>query len=178
MRKVAIAILIGSDSDLAQCREGLSYLADLETRELAEVVGVWTASIHRNTDEVLDGLADLAQREVVDVLIAGAGWANALTGTCDSYLRYSLDNDRIVVIGVAFEDKENPQHTQAAILSITEVPRNQVVFDDFVGAEGFLKACRFAVEGELPKIKLPEAKSVVRRSVREALEQASLAKSR
>jgi hypothetical protein len=43
-------------------------------------------------------------------------------------------------------------------MSIKHVPGTQVVFEDFVGEEGFLKACQMAVEGNLPEIKLKEPK--------------------
>lgn len=64
-------------------------------------------------------------------------------------------------------------HTQAAILSITEVPGTQVVYENgngpFVGREGFFQACRMAAILELPKIKLPEPKPTVDLSLEEAL---------
>ena len=67
----------------------------------------------------------------------------------------------------------NQKHTEAAILSITEVPGTQVVFKDeegsFVGREGFLRACIAATKGNLPKIVLPGPKSIMDLSLQEAL---------
>jgi phosphoribosylcarboxyaminoimidazole (NCAIR) mutase len=167
-----IAIIIGSDSDLPQCQEGLKFLVQMVVDGKAEVIEVITASIHRNTEFVLQKLCDLGGK--IDVLIAGAGWANHLTGTADAYLRYYLRDQGIVVIGVAFEDEKSAIHTQAAINSILHVPGTQVVFDNlenlFVGSTGFLLACQFAVEGELPIIKLKDPKPPITRTLEEALE--------
>ena len=153
-----IAIMIGSLSDLPQCIKGLEYLKVLVGRGEVIVVEIIVNSIHRNLDQVMFNLKRLEQH--VDVLIVGAGWANHLTGMVDALLRYKMQNDRIVVVGVAFTDEQNHAHTQAACLSITEVPGTQVVFKGYVGTEGFLDACVFAAEGALPMIKLPKAKRV------------------
>ena len=169
MRKVAI--MIGSDSDLPQCRSGLEYLTKAQSEGLVEVPYIITSSIHRHTLETLHRVSRLAaEEEGIDVLIAGAGRANHLTGMCDSYLRYTLHNQHLVVVGVAFEDKTNPKRTEVAVVSITEVPGTQAVFDNFVGEEGFLKACQFAVEGELPQIEYRSAPPRVERTLERALE--------
>lgn len=166
-----IAVIVGSESDLEQCEAGLKLLHKAQAEESVLVLGCKAASIHRNTLHILNTLTDLASR--IEVLIVGAGWANALTGMCDSYLRYELRNDQVVVIGVAFEDKVNPEHTAAAIASIRYVPGTQVVFKDasgeFVGSDGFLRACQFAVTGELPQIKLPPAKRIIQLTVASTL---------
>ena len=156
MRKVGI--IVGSKSDLPQCIEGLEYLAAAQKQQKVTILEVAVASIHRNTDRVYQIIWAL-DKLGVDALIVGAGWANALPGMVDALLRYKRHNDRVVVIGVAFEDEDNFKHTQAATLSITELPPgNQVVFNNFIGPRGFLDACRFAVNKQLPKIKLPKPK--------------------
>jgi len=170
-----IAIMIGSDSDLPQCRKGLEFLARMVSEGKTEVVEVITASIHRNTEFVLEKLRSLVGK--IDVLIAGASWANHLTGTVDAFLRNTLGDDKIVVIGVAFEDEKDDIHTLAARLSITEVPGTQVVFHapdgrTFSGKNAFLLACRFAVEGELPVITLKKPKPPIIRTLEEALKAA------
>ncbi len=173
MRK--IAVMVGSDSDLKQCYGGLQYLQKAQKKGLCEVVGVLTNSIHRNTEAVLNNLKELQEMEV-DVLIAGAGWANHLTGTCDAYLRNTMKNDRITVIGVAFgkmfpTTSEETRKREAATLSISEVPGTQVVFEGFcIGEVGFRKACERAVEGDFPLIKLKEPKPAYWRTLNEALE--------
>lgn len=167
--KRKIAVLIGSDSDLPQCEHGLNYLRQKELGGGAEVLGVYTASIHRNTGDVLRFLQVLSERGDVDAIIAGAGWANHLTGTADAFLRYTLKDQRIVVIGVAFLDGDKVMHNTAAMLSISEVPGTQVVFGPYNGSSGFLNACMFAVEEELPKITLKEGRLAVTRTLNEAL---------
>ena len=115
-----IAVWVGSDSDLSQCVAGLQVLHEAQEKGQIEFVKQVTASIHRNPaelDEILKGLLGK-----VDVIIAGAGWANHLTGNIDARLRNLLGDEKIVVIGVAFEDSESSDHNTAAVLSITEVP--------------------------------------------------------
>ncbi|MBI4133654.1 AIR carboxylase family protein [Candidatus Uhrbacteria bacterium] len=163
-----IAVLIGSDSDLpVQCLPGLTFLEAKAKQGIAQVVGVYTASIHRNTHAVLEIIEELVDR--TDVLIVGAGWANHLTGTVDAYLRNTLQRDTPVVFGVAFEDFENTDHTHAAILGITEVPGTQVVFERFIGPGGFLLACQKAVCDELLPAFVGTTKPVVRRTLKEAI---------
>ncbi len=160
--KKRLAIILGSRSDLKQCTEGLRLL-----REQSEFnVMVHIRSQHRNTLSLQQLLKELSSLKV-DVIIAGAGWANHLTGCTDAFLRYELKNNFTRVIGVAFEDENDDRHTQAAILSITEVPGTQVIYKNamdemFVGLKGFLKACELAISPELnnfPDIKLPDARA-------------------
>lgn len=76
-------------------------------------------------------------------------------------MRYTLEIDKLPVIGVAFTDPNNDRHTQAAILSITEVPGTQVIYREseadevFVGSDGFYRACVLAATKELPILKIP-----------------------
>lgn len=178
MRK--IGIIAGSNGDLPQCLQGLGVLKDLEAGGEVDVLWVKVRSVHRNTLlllQLLDELAALSVEEQPDVLIIGAGWANHLTGTADAYLRYTLKNDHIVVVGVAFEDEKEERHTAAAILSITEVPGTQVVFQDmdgkpFVGRKGFEMACLLAAQGKLPKIVLKDGKPPLNFTLLEALARA------
>ncbi len=183
-----IAVMVGSNNDLKwQCGLGLDYLKRMVVKDQAEIVdvatvetevpAVITASIHRNTRYVLDRLE--TYNNALDVLITGAGWANHLSGTVDAYLRNWLENSRTVVLGVAFEDLTSEdadtraRHLLAAKLSISEVPGTQVVWQDkqvqFVGADGFYRACRFAVTGELPIITIPNPRESHDRTLDEAL---------
>lgn len=170
MKKRKIVVMIGSDSDLKQCENGLKYLDEAQKKGAVEVVEVVTNSVHRNPDEVRERLVCYHKTDYVDALIAGAGMANHLTGWCDAYLR-KLKNCKIVVIGVAFLGKD-PVHTRAARESIIYVPGTQVVFEEFVGASGFTRACQFAVESDLPKIELKPGKPVVVRTLEQALKEA------
>jgi len=160
MRK--IAIIVGSKSDLSQCGLGLSLLKKYqEEKNDFEVVGIYVRSQHRNILETQELLRELSNMKV-NVAIIGAGWANHLTGCCDAFLRYTLKDDRLVVIGVGFSDPENEAHTKAAILSMT---------DGFVlaGENGFTSACTLAMYGPLPKIKIPDPRPTMDLSLEEAL---------
>jgi phosphoribosylcarboxyaminoimidazole (NCAIR) mutase len=173
MRK--IAVILGSKTDLPQCVAGLKLLkAAIEAGEVELYMGqVIISSIHRATDDTLNLVSELSSGADVDVLITGAGWANHLTGVCDSYLRYGLDDAKINVIGVAFEDPNDSTHTATAIASIIHVPKTKVIYQDangiFCGGDGFARACQYAVSGELPEIKLPEPVSQERLSLDEAI---------
>ncbi len=172
MRK--IAFITGSKSDLSQCRGGFELIKEYMENHPGEIeiVGVYVRSQHRNTLDVQELLRELVAMEV-DVVVIGAGWANHLTGCSDAFLRYTLKNDRLVVIGVAF-DGGNEDRNKAAVLSITQVPGTQVVFEEnkhvYFGAVGFVKACLFAITGELPKLKLPEPRPIMDLDLEEALE--------
>lgn len=176
-----IVIIVGSASDLSQCGKGLKWLRD--NPDKVSVRQVHVASQHRHTRRVQEILEDLASSATPpDAIIAAAGWANHLTGCCDAYLRYTLQNDRIPVIGVAIEDIKQKNaleidpfenHNSAAILSITCVPGTQVVYEDglghFCGEDGFYRACIYAATGELPKIKLKDAPEQLNLSLAESL---------
>ncbi len=165
----SIGIMIGSDSDLPQCYEGLKYLKEAEKKGIVEVVAVITNSIHRNTEETLKNV--LLYSAKVDVWIVGAGWANHLTGMVDSYLRYTMKNNRVRVIGVAF-NSSNDEKNLAAILSIEQVPGHQVDFDrqNCFGKDGFLFACKLATEGGFTgNIVIKDPKPVKIRTLSEAL---------
>jgi phosphoribosylcarboxyaminoimidazole (NCAIR) mutase len=169
MEKIRIGIMVDSDSDLkSQCLVGLQLL---QKNKSVEVVAIITASIHRNTKEVLFNIEQWTPR--VDIWIVGAGWANHLTGTAEAYLRYALKST-IPVIGVAFTDGDNVIHNEAARLSVTEVPGTQVIWQDalgqFIGPYGFERACKFAANGKFPKIELKEPKPVQIRTLQETLE--------
>lgn len=172
-----IAIIIGSESDLAQCQMGLEFIKDCPD---IGFIRVYVRSQHRNTLEVQMLLYDLIAMNI-DVVIVGAGWANHLTGCVDAFLRYTVRTENMPIVGVAFEDCKNSKHTQAAILSMTEVPGTQVFYKDnddkiFVGADGFLRACEFAVTEDLSgKIKISEPKRALDLTLEEAITKASAA---
>lgn len=170
MKKRKIAVIIGSQSDLPQCLTGLEILRAEEQNGHITTDGVHIASMHRNTDYMFT-LLERLYADGVDVIITGAGWANHLTGMADAYLRNCLHNSTIVVIGVAFEGRESA-HTAAAVGSIKYVPGAQVVFDNFVGASGFARACKFAATGPLPQITAPQTKPPEVLTLEEAIAEA------
>lgn len=173
--KRRILVIVGSDSDMVQCHAGLMALMEGVRDELVEMVrdGVLTMSVHRNHEQLVQLLRELHDNDEKLVIIAGAGWAAHLPGMIDAILNYELKNDRIVVIGVGFEDKENSRHTLAAELSISEVPGTRVLYKDaighFVGPMGFYRACIYAVRGELPEIKISSGRDWRPRSLPEAI---------
>lgn len=139
-----IGIMIGSKSDLLQCEEGMKIVREAETAGKAEMVVFCTNSIHRNTEEVLKNLYELTEVYGVERWVIGAGMANHLTGTCDAFLRYSMSS-LVPVFGAVFTAEDNPDvNLQAAILSITQVPGHQVVFDP--RKPFFADACNKAID--------------------------------
>lgn len=170
-----IWVMIGSDSDLTQCLAGLNYLDTAVEGGLAVVDKVVTNSIHWNTDKVLE-YAKAAIAAGVDVIVTGAGMANHLTGTLDAYLRRTLRAATPVVVGVAFESSKDPG-SQAAMLSISRVPATQVIYVDFdgqfVGTDGFLRACVEAVRGGVAVLTIPAPRETVERSLKEAIQVAT-----
>ena len=163
-----LATMFGSDTDLEQGIAAHEFLLQTAKEKKVELLEEWTNSIHRNTLDVIAALSKLIGK--VDAIIVGAGWANQLTGCVDALLRNTFKNDHILIIGVAIEDQDNPKHTQAAILSITELPGSSVVFHNFVGEEGCLRAAQYAAQGRYPLINLKEQKPPVCRSMEAALE--------
>ena len=154
-----IGIIIGSESDLTQCERGLNYLMPCTS---IEVLFVNVTSVHRNTMKLfadLERISGASANTKIDALIVGAGWANHLSGTSDAFLRNHLRDTSILVYAVAFEDPNNAVHTQAAILSITQVPGTKVIFRDYVGSEGFYRACYDAVNDESVQIELAPVKN-------------------
>lgn len=166
IKKPRIATMFGSDSDLVQAVEAHEYLLEKAKKGKVELFGQWTNSIHRNPADVVAILPKLIGN--IDSLIVGAGWANQLTGCVNAFLRNWYRNDHIIVFGVAIEDPNDPVHTQAAVLSITQLPGSEVVFHNYVGSEGCLSAARHAVMGIYPVITLKDQKPAIRRSIEEA----------
>lgn len=176
--KRRVLVIVGSDNDIqSQCGAGFGVLIDEVRQGTIEMVEgeVRTMSVHRNHDELGALLKDLHERKAVDIIIAGAGWAAHLPGMIDAILGYERGNASIHVIGVAFEDRNEPRHTTAAELSISEVPGTRVIYEDadgdnFVGAGGFYRACEFAAMGEFPEISVPKARKSEVRSLLVAID--------
>jgi phosphoribosylcarboxyaminoimidazole (NCAIR) mutase len=184
-KKRKIAFMFGSDNDLKQCVMGLEYLeAHQRSRQYSDItiLGVYTNSIHRNMFRVLFNVFMLWVRRV-DVIIVCAGWAAHLPGMVEAFLRYVLRTTRVSVVPVAIdadptkpEDEEVKRRNLAAIYSISEVPKHQMVLyldrEVWFGARGFLGACRFSCENLFKEIKLPPRVPWFKRTLIEALEKA------
>ncbi|MDO8566049.1 MAG: AIR carboxylase family protein [Candidatus Moranbacteria bacterium] len=171
--KRRIAILHGSDSDKSQMTLGVEFLRAIRATRTFEITDFYRVSIHRNNRELHAWMDDRHRLSDVDVMVMGAGCAAHLPGVCDAYLRNDWKDTQIVVVGVGFQDPKNWWNSAAAELSISQVPGTQVVCGDargnFVGEDGFVRALRFAVEGELPKITIPEEKPSKHRTFDEML---------
>lgn len=158
-----IAIIVGSTSDFRQCMTAVPILKAAEKIGKIEVIApilddkIIVASIHRHKSYLLSEVIPYLISQGVTAIICGAGWAAHLPGMVDSHLRYDLRNDTVSVIGVAFDDTNNPMHTIAAMLSISDVPGTHVIFDgNHVGTNGMCHACDIVIRGELPPITLPD----------------------
>lgn len=172
MKKRKVGVMLGSESDFAQCYQGLQSLINAANDDYI-TLRIFTDSIHRDHDGTIKNLTDFSAAEY-DFIIVGAGKAAHLPGMVDSYLRYTLRDDRTVVVAVAFENRGDPQDTMAAIYSIDKVPGHQMVFnrDKYIGPDGFTNACRFVLEHEPPAITLPKAVPAREWSWEEALKRA------
>jgi phosphoribosylcarboxyaminoimidazole (NCAIR) mutase len=172
-----ILVIVGSDSDLPQCIEGLKYLLGAEERGIVKNHGVYTLSCHRHGPKLRRALKKFARLPGVKVIVAAAGMAAHLPGICDSELRYAMENVDVYIIGVAMAGKTEIACT-AALTSISQVPKTQVIFrrdergSQFFSDHGFFLACVRSVEEELPPLHLPAPVPSHKRTVRGALRKA------
>jgi phosphoribosylcarboxyaminoimidazole (NCAIR) mutase len=169
MRKIElprVGTMFGSDTDLDQAYEAHMYLIEQAKLARVELANEFTNSIHRNPVDVIANLSKLIG--LVDALLVGAGWANQLTGCVNAFLRNWYRDYHITIFGVAISDPYNPVHTQAAIVSITELPGSEVVFDNYVGQVGCYRAAKDMASGIYPIIKRKEQKPAVTRTMHEA----------
>ncbi|MFZ2192630.1 MAG: hypothetical protein WAV31_00090 [Candidatus Moraniibacteriota bacterium] len=163
-----IATMSGSSNDLWQMILMHEFLLEETRKGRIENLGHFTNSIHRHPKKTRNVLNDLIGK--VDALLVGAGWANQLTGCANALLRNEFEDDYIVVYGFAIEDPENLIHTQTAVRSITELPSSEVVFNNYVGEEGCLRAAMDAAKGIYPVINLKDYSALaVHRSMEEAV---------
>lgn len=169
MEKRRVAIFVGSDADIiGQTCSGIYFLMDEVRQGTVEDMGVHTMSVHWNHPELYTFLRDQVKvLQTVDVIVSGAGWAAHLPGMIDAILGKEFRNKMIHVIGVAFEDKQSARHTLAAELSISEVPKTRVIYADsegnFIGADGFRRACVLAAIGDLPELEIPSEEEFKKR---------------
>jgi hypothetical protein len=87
-----------------------------------------------------------------------------------SNLRYVLKNPETIVYAVAFQDSVHPRYSDAAIISITDLPGKLGDFDNCIGADRFLFACQANVCGQFKPISLSEPKPARYRTLDHALE--------
>lgn len=167
MKKRKVAVIMGSDKNLGQCCQGLALLKKAILDNTIEFKDIVTASANSDIGALFAHLTNLAATEC-DVIIADAEVANR----CDSFLRYTLRNAKVAVIGVVFMD-ENPHRTIATTLNMREARHSSVLFDkEYVGENGFLKACFIAISGSLPEMKIKECAAIIDRNIIEAIKEA------
>jgi len=175
MKKRRVVVIV-EYKNLSQCQPGLKYLKD---DDFVEVIGIY---IRNHCDIETQRLLKRLTEQEIDVALIGGNCDQNLPGYSDAYLRYVLNDKKIVVVGVAFEDKAKGKHAEPAVFTI--VPGTQVIYregDDqatgqnvvFTGQSGFLRACMFAIKGKLPKIELLEFKDPTELTMDEALDLAS-----
>jgi len=145
-RKLRIEVVTGSESDVAQMKDGLDFLDKAQHDGRIEARR-HIISCHRNPLV----LAAFAKRIPSDaIVIAGAGMAAALPGVLKALLVYEGKPD-IPVIGVAFEGK-NEIADIAARLSIEQLPGQPVQLRPdgtaHFGPDGFNDACHSAIYDE------------------------------
>jgi phosphoribosylaminoimidazole-succinocarboxamide synthase len=139
-----VEIVLGSTSDLPQTFLGRKFLDSMsgEVRVRLNII-----SCHRNPEELRNYVKELPRNCIV---IAAAGKAAALPGMLCSWLQHFGKGD-VPVLGVGLAgDTKNAN--MAAQLSIQELPGRSVIVTDhglpYFGKQGFLDACKAAVEQE------------------------------
>lgn len=153
--KLDIDIIIGSQSDYYQIRQGLVWID--QQRNVRWKVHV--CSCHRNPEET----RGYVQRGVAaDVIVAAGGKAFALPGILKAWLDYYGQD--IPVIGVALKGKSG-EETRAAELSIEYLPGQPVILNNhdraFVGPAGFTNALKLACEAEFMPTKTGPKKEAI-----------------
>lgn len=153
-----ILIIVESSDDLYQCWEGLKLLKRVEDEKCISVK-VYIANQLRHTERLQWLLKSLfTMGSPPDVIITCSGSSNLLTGGTDGFLRYSIKDYSIPVIGVGIMDDIN---NRAAYVRMACTKDTQAIIKDengiaFMGRPGFFQACIFALKGKFKKIIVSE----------------------
>lgn len=131
MRKIKVAVVIGSDSDLSTMEEGFKVFRDFGVPYELKIL-----SAHRSP-ALVHSFAKSAERRGVKVIIAGAGGAAHLAGVIASLTR-------LPVIGV-------PMETQSlkgidSLFSTVQMPSGVPVAAMAIGKAGAKNAAIFALQ--------------------------------
>ncbi|MEO0076506.1 MAG: 5-(carboxyamino)imidazole ribonucleotide mutase [candidate division WOR-3 bacterium] len=135
-----ISIVMGSKSDLSVMKETVKKL-----KEFGIACEIKIMSAHRNPETVRK-FALAAEKNEIEVIIAGAGGAAALPGMIAAYTT-------IPVIGVPIKSELNGLDS---LLSIAQMPKGVPVATMAIGQAGAVNAAIFAAEIlalKYPKIK-------------------------
>ncbi|MDD5423819.1 MAG: 5-(carboxyamino)imidazole ribonucleotide mutase [Candidatus Omnitrophica bacterium] len=131
MAKPKIAVILGSDSDLAAMEEGLKVLRDFKAPFELKIM-----SAHRSPALVHE-FAKNAEKEGVNVIIAAAGGAAHLAGVIASMTR-------LPVIGVPMETSS--LNGMDSLFSTVQMPYGVPVATMAIGKSGARNASIFALQ--------------------------------
>lgn len=126
-----VLIVMGSDSDMLIMEEACKIL-----KELGISYSVTVASAHR-TPELTKQLAHKAEKEGIEIIIAGAGMAAHLAGVIASHTT-------LPVIGVPIDS--SPLNGLDALLSTVQMPAGVPVATMAIGKAGAKNAAIFSAQ--------------------------------
>jgi phosphoribosylaminoimidazole carboxylase PurE protein len=157
--KSAVAVIMGSDSDLAVMQACVDTLKDFGIQPVVRVI-----SAHR-TPKVAAQFAQSAAKNGIKVIIAAAGMAAHLAGAIAA-------QTTLPVIGVPLAAKEGPAGLDA-LLSTVQMPSGVPVATVAIGKAGAKNAAILAIQilalsdkklaGKLTRLKASQAKEVARK---------------
>lgn len=128
-QQAKVAIIMGSDSDWPTMRAAATMLADLGVSYQSQVI-----SAHR-TPDLMFQFAETAEKQGIQVIIAGAGGAAHLPGMVAA-------KTTLPVLGVPVASKH--LQGQDSLLSIVQMPKGIPVATFAIGEAGAANAGLFA----------------------------------
>jgi phosphoribosylaminoimidazole carboxylase PurE protein len=158
--KSAVAVVMGSDSDLAVCQICIDTLKDFGIQPVVRII-----SAHR-TPKVAAQFAQSAARNGIKVIIAAAGMAAHLAGSIAAHTV-------LPVIGVPLVAKEGLAGLDA-LLSTVQMPSGVPVATVAIGKAGAKNAAILAVQilalsdkalaGKVARLKAAQSKDVAKKN--------------
>jgi 5-(carboxyamino)imidazole ribonucleotide mutase len=158
--KQTVAVVMGSDSDLAICQTCIDTLRDFGIQPVVRII-----SAHR-TPKIAARFAQSAAKNGIKVIIAAAGMAAHLAGVIAGWTT-------LPVIGVPLAAREGPSGLDA-LLSTVQMPSGVPVATVAIGKSGAKNAAILAVQilalsdktlaGKLARLKAAQAKEVARKN--------------
>ena len=131
-KKTAVAVVMGSDSDMKVMRSCIETLRDFGIEPVVRII-----SAHR-TPQIATQFAETAARDGIKVIIAAAGMAAHLAGALAA-------RTTLPVIGVPLAVKAGLEGVDA-LLSTIQMPPGVPVATMAIGAAGAKNAAIFAVQ--------------------------------
>ncbi len=158
--KSTVAVIMGSDSDLAVCQNCIDTLKDFGINPVVRII-----SAHRTPKEAVK-FAQSAAKSGIKVIIAAAGMAAHLAGSIAA-------NTTLPVIGVPLAAKEGLAGLDA-LLSTVQMPGGVPVATVAIGRAGAKNAAILAVQilalsdknlaDRLARLKAVQAKDVAKKN--------------